>query len=215
MFSCRRVTSVGFTGRCLMCQSMPARLNSEFCEVCGNRNAASSGTTGYHHPSAPTAVLPRLPMVQSTSQDILHPSAPQRRRIDHDYSVPEGLGQTCQECRRPMIETRSSRYCSEECEEASLRNIEHYHSVPEGLGQTCQECRRPMIDTRGGKYCSKECEEASPQARHTESDRYYSVPEGLVQTCQECRLPIKGTRSSRCCSKACEDASLQHIFKFR
>ena len=51
-------------------------------------------------------------------------SMPRKQPERNDISVPEGLGPTCQECRRHMKETRS-RYCSKACEEASRK----YHST--------------------------------------------------------------------------------------
>jgi hypothetical protein len=137
-FFCRRAIPVGFAGRCLTCQSMPARLDSEFCsEACRRARAASSSTTtGYPQPTGVVPVQPAVlppPQWQPTPEPPVHSyvreSAVQpapakvsnKRPRKIEYSVPEGFGLTCQSCRRSMKEPRGH-YCSKECEEASRKS---------------------------------------------------------------------------------------------
>lgn len=99
----KHAISVGFAGCCLWCKKMPARLESRFCsEVC-NAHAKSSPGTSLDH-----------------QQTTVQPAVPKIRPPKKNPTVPDGLGQACQECRRPMEET-PSRYCSKECKEASRK----------------------------------------------------------------------------------------------
>ena len=47
-----------------------------------------------------------------------------RKQPGSNYSVPEGLQPTCQECRRPIMNLKEARgrYCSKACEEASRKS---------------------------------------------------------------------------------------------
>jgi len=82
---------------------------TELCENC--RRDPSRGTKGKRSCSGECAAAG-------------DPSKLRKQPERKDISVPEGLGPTCQECRRHMKETRS-RYCSKACEEASRK----YHST--------------------------------------------------------------------------------------
>jgi hypothetical protein len=128
---------VGFAGPCLACESMPARLDSKFCSDACRRLGAraapgpSSTTTGYFQPTG--FVQPAvLPLGQPTPQPPVHshvrrepavqPAPPIKlsKSWKGDYSVPEGLAPTCQECRGP-IKGRRDHYCSKACEEENRR----------------------------------------------------------------------------------------------
>ena len=102
---------------------MPARLDSEFCsEACRNMHAQIASlppSTPNHRGQQLTATV----IGQSSTQG-KRPNGGEGGKKRNDNSVPEGLGPTCQECRRPIVkETRiGSRYCSKACEDASRAN---------------------------------------------------------------------------------------------
>ena len=80
----------------------------KLCENCRSSQAA----LGKRHCSACAAAL------------AADPRATKKRRSGKDdltHSVPDGLRPACQECRRPIKESRAGRYCSKECEEASRK----------------------------------------------------------------------------------------------
>ena len=122
----RHMVSVGFADCCAMCQRMPARLDSEFCsDACRSMSTHMGLPTGHHQQQLasrrqPASHLQRAPSGGGSGAAVGVPHASKRSA---ENSVLEGLGLTCQECRRTITkESRiGSRFCGRNCEEASRK----------------------------------------------------------------------------------------------
>ncbi|KAF8263651.1 hypothetical protein EI94DRAFT_1703837 [Lactarius quietus] len=141
------VVNVGFAGCCQMCKKMPARLDSDVCSEACRKMMASSSNSGYQQPTA-TGQPALQQIVQPTLQPSLYypsqqPAAQQpssagdpRKRSRKD-SIPDGLGPTCQECRRHFTKETRSRFCSKNCEDAHRK----YNSSSGGGGSSSKSRR--------------------------------------------------------------------------
>ena len=125
-FLCRHMVPVGFAGCCAMCQKMPARLDSEFCSDACRSMSTHMGLPGSHQqqqPTAPRQPAPHMQRAPSGGGSGVAVGVPHGNKRSAENSVPEGLGLTCQECRRAITkESRiGSRFCGRNCEEASRK----------------------------------------------------------------------------------------------